>query len=190
MADFLLFSVLLVMAIAVFICVILSIIGIYFMISSCFMNYPPPVPSSGLLKEKALQDVCAYLQNKKGLTIMDLGSGWGTMLLPLAKRFPQHRFIGIEHAFFPYVVSKLRARKLPNLHFERGDIFKTDITGADVIYCFLMQKLMNDLTPYLKQNMHSGARLYSCRFYCPDWKPAATVSLGSKYDTYYLYIKD
>ena len=190
MSDLLLFLVLLAMVIAVLMIAILSIIGIYFMITSCFMRFPPPVPSSGLIKEKILADICAYLADKQNLTLKDLGSGWGTVLLPLAKRFPQHRFIGVEHAFLPYIISKLRARNLPNLHFERGDIFQTDLHNTDVIYCFLMQKLMEDLTPHLKQNMHSGARLYSCRFYCPDWKPAATVSLGSDYDTYYLYIKD
>ncbi len=187
MSDIWFYVLLLLIFIIAFIIFAVSIVAIYFFISSCFMHYPPPVPSSGRLKEKVLEDICTYLQDKEGLTFMDLGSGWGTMLLPLAKRFPQHRFIGVERAFTPYIVSVLRAHNLPNLHFEHGDIFKTDIKRCDVIFCFLMQKLMDDLTPHLKENLKSGAYVYSCRFTCPNWPPAHTVSLGTPYETYYVY---
>jgi hypothetical protein len=187
MSDILLYILLLLLLIIVLVIFVVSIVAIYFFISSCFMRYPPPIPSSGRLKDKVLEDICAYLQDKEGLTFMDLGSGWGTLLLPLAKRFPQHRFIGVERAFTPYAASVLRAHNLPNLHFEHGDIFKTDIKRCDVIFCFLMQKLMDGLTPRLKENLRSGAYVYSCRFTCPNWPPERTVSLGTPYETFYVY---
>lgn len=190
MSEFLFYStILFLIAVSVYV-LVLSLIAIYFMISSCFMHYAPPVPSSGPLKDKVLEDICRYLQAAENITFMDLGSGWGTLLIPLAKKFPQHRFIGIERAFLPYLLSKLRSGKLKNLTFLRGDIFDADISRADVVYCFLMQRLMDDLTPYLKQNLRKGALVYSCRFTCPDWQPEKTVSLGSTYETYYVYKKD
>lgn len=166
-----------------------SVMAIYFLISSCFMRYPPPIPSVGSLKMRILANICSYLRGKEGLTIMDLGSGWGTLLLPLAKRFPQHRFIGVERSFLPYIVSALRGHNLPNLHFEHSDIFQTDFKRGDIIFCFLMQKLMNDLTPVLRENIKPGTYVYSCRFTCPGWEPERTVSLGSAYKTFYIYRK-
>lgn len=169
---------------------VLSVVAIYFFISSGFMRYPPPIPSSGRLKEKVLADICTFLESRKNMVLMDLGSGWGTLLVPLAKRFPQHRFIGIERAFLPYIISTLRAYNLPNLKFERGDIFTTDISQADVVYCFLMQKIMNRLEPRLQKELKSGACVYSCRFPCPNWPPQQTVSFGNKFNTYFIYRKD
>ena len=169
---------------------VISLIAVYFFISSCFMQYPPPVPSSGRLKEKILENLREYLRQQKNMTVTDLGSGWGTLLLPLAKEFPQHRFIGVERAFTPYFCSKILTFRLKNLTFIRDDIFQTDISQTDIVYCFLMQKLMDDLTPFLRQNLKSGARVCSCRFTCPNWEPEKTVSLGTPYETYYVYKQD
>ena len=190
MTEFWLYSLIIFMAIVAFLVLLVSVVAIYFFISSCFMRYPPPIPSSGRLKEKVLEGIREYLQTSESMVFMDLGSGWGTLLIPLAKQFPQHRFVGVERVFMPYFFSKLRAHKLKNLSFIHGDIFKTDISQTDLVFCFLMQKLMNDLTPLLKKNLKSGARVCSCRFTCPDWEPEKTVSLGTDYETYYIYRKD
>ena len=92
-------------------------ITIYFAINSGFMRNAPPVPTSGKVKRAMLKNVAQILTKRKSQTIMDLGSGWGTLLLPLAQQFPNHNFIGIEHGWVPYLVSKFRARKMKNIKF-------------------------------------------------------------------------
>ena len=47
---------------------VISLIAVYFFISSCFMQYPPPVPSSGRLKEKILENLREYLRQQKNMT--------------------------------------------------------------------------------------------------------------------------
>ena len=144
MTNFWLCSLIILMTIVICLILLVSIVAIYFFVSSCFMRYPPPIPSSGQLKEKVLEGIREYLQNSDSMTFMDLGSGWGTLLIPLAKQFPQHRFIGVERVFVPYFFSKLRSHNLKNLSFIHGDIFKTDISQTDMVFCFLMQKLMTN----------------------------------------------
>ncbi len=190
MSEFWLCLLMIILAMATIFVLLISVVAGYFFISSCFMHYPPPVPSAGRLKEKVLAGIREYLRTGENMIFMDLGSGWGTLIIPLAKEFPQHKFIGVERVFFPYFCSKIRAHNLSNVSFIHGDIFKTDISQTDIVFCFLMQKLMNDLTPLLQQNLKSGARVMSCRFTCPNWQPERTESLGTAYETYYVYKKD
>ena len=96
-----------------FLMLVISLIGIasiYFMLNSQFMRNSPPVPSSGKVKIAMIEDVAQILKEKSDQLVMDLGSGWGTLLLPLAKKFPNHHFIGIEYGCIPYWVSKFRSR--------------------------------------------------------------------------------
>ena len=61
-------------------------------------------------------------KSKKSMTVIDLGSGWGTLLLPLARNFPQHKFIGYEISKLPFIVSTWRGRNYQNLMFYKKDI--------------------------------------------------------------------
>ena len=165
-----------------------SIVFIYFTISSGFMHSSPPVPSSGKVKEAMLADAVSYLtkQHQKQ-TIMDLGSGWGSLLLPLAKQFPEHTFIGIEYGYIPYIVSCLRAKKLKNIQFIRQDFFTSDISRADVIFLFLLTSTMAKLSAKCIAEAKHNAIAYVNRFPLQNKKPVKTVSFGSDYETYYVY---
>jgi len=185
--DIVLFLMLLLQGIFMLVISVLGLISIYFMINSGFMRTPPPVPSSGKIKTTMLQDVEKILSKRKNQVVMDLGSGWGTLLLPLAKKFPQHRFIGVEHGFLPCWISKLRARKMNNITFLRQDFFNTDISKADVIFLFLMTKLMNKIAAKCQSETRKGTLIYANRFPMKSIKPERKVSLGSKFYTYYVY---
>ena len=166
---------------------ITGIIVIYFMINSCCMHNSPPVPSSGKTKTAMIEDVTHLLNKKKNQVVMDLGSGWGTLLLPLAKKFPQHHFIGVEYGLLPYLVSKLRSRNLQNLTFYHQNFFNTDISKADVILMFLLSHVMPKISTKCQSEAKEGALLYANRFPIPNIKATHKISLGSKYDTYYIY---
>ncbi|MBO6281020.1 MAG: methyltransferase domain-containing protein [Alphaproteobacteria bacterium] len=166
---------------------IVSIVFIYFTVSSGFMHSSPPVPSCGKVKDAMLKDVAEYLRDKEGKIVMDLGSGWGTLLLPLAKQFPQHTFIGIEYGRIPYMVSCLRAKKYKNARFYRQNFFDTDISQADVIFLFLLNSTMAKLSNKCISEAKKGAYAYANRFPIQGKEPQKEVSLGSKYYTYYIY---
>lgn len=166
----------------------ISAMGIYLFVSSSFQKYAPPVRSSGKLKEAVLEDVSAQLEKAPdGQKIVDLGSGWGTLLLPLAKKFPNHQFIGVERAITPFVFSWFRARKIPNLQFIRDDFFKYDLSQTNVVVLFLIGFMMPRVTKKCLEELPKGAKVYASRFALTDVKADKTVELGSKMETYYVY---
>jgi hypothetical protein len=167
--------------------VVLGIIGTYLIIAGKFMHFSPPVPSSGKVKKKMLAHAAKYLEKKQNLTITDLGSGWGTLLLPLAKNFPSHRFIGYELAKLPYYTSKFRALKLQNIQIKRQDFFNADFSDIDVILCFLLPSAMQQCHDKILPNLKKGTIIYANRFPLPTIEPIETVSLGSDYETFYVY---
>ena len=173
-----------------FLMLVISFVGIasiYFMLNSKFMRNSPPVPSSGKVKVAMIDDVAQILKKKSDQLVMDLGSGWGTLLLPLAKKFPNHHFIGIEYGCIPYWVSKFRSRKMKNITFYRQDFLNSDVSKADIIFLFLLTKTMAKIKVKCQTETKEGALLYANRFSMPGMKPKREISLGSKYNTYYVY---
>ena len=167
--------------------VALSIIVAYFALNSTCMRNSPPVPSCGKTKWAIIADVSKVLSKRKKQVVMDLGSGWGTLLLPLAKKFPDHHFIGIEYGCIPYFVSKWRARKMKNVTFVRENFFDSDISKADILLTFLLNSTMAKITPKCLKEAKRGALVYAHRFPMKNIKEVRKVFLGSKYDTYYIY---
>ena len=167
--------------------VVLGVAGTYILVAGKVMRVSPPVPSSGRVKKAMLEDAAAFLQAHQNLTVVDLGSGWGTLLIPLAGKFPQHRFVGYELARLPYWFSRWRARNLLNLRFIRQDFFQADLSSSALVFCFLlpsaMQRCQDEIVPQLTR----GSRIYANRFALPDEIPTEVVSLGSAYETYYIY---
>ncbi len=171
-----------------FLVLLLSIIGIYFLVSSKGFQTAPPVPSSGQVKQALLNDISQQLQNCSTKTVVDLGSGWGTLLIPLAQKFPQHHFIGIEKAFFPYIISLCRTYRLKNIQFIRQDLFVYDISDADIVVVFLMKLLMPRITDKCQTEMKKDSLLYSNRFPLTNMNPSDKIIIHSDYETIYKYL--
>ena len=178
----LLFQIILILAIA-----LVSVIAFYLMLSSRFMCNAPPIPSTGKVKVAMLEDVAKVLKRRKTQVVMDLGSGWGTLLLPLAKKFPQHHFVGIEYAFIPYFVSKFRSRGMKNIVFYRQNFFNADISEANIIFLFLLNHVISKMSIKCQKETKKGTLFYVNRFPMKNVKLKKEISLGSKYDTYYIY---
>lgn len=167
---------------------LVSVIFAYLTVSAGFMHSSPAVPSHGRVKEAIINEAATILKDAQSQqTVMDLGSGWGTLLVPLAKKFPNHKFIGVECGFLPYQISVWRSRKLKNLVFLRYDFFKTDISKADLIFVFLLNSTMAKLTAKIKTEMKRESLVIANRFPMKDTQPHKEVNLGSKYYTYYVY---
>lgn len=165
-----------------------SIMGIYLLISSSFQKYAPPVRCSGRLKKMVLDEIIKLLENAPdGQQIVDLGSGWGTLLLPLAKRFPEHRFIGLERAFTPFYISSFRARKMPNLQFKRDDFFKYDLSQTNIVLMFLIGFMMPKVTTKCLKELPKGAKAVVVRFPFTDVTPDKVVDLGNDMEKLYIY---
>lgn len=102
-----------------------------------FITGVPPHPSGAA--EAA--DVIALLREAKlpaDAIIYDLGCGWGSLIVALARAFPPAQVCGVEMSPLPCWIARLRTRKLSRVTVTRGDFHRCDLTDADAVTCYLM----------------------------------------------------
>jgi len=133
----------------------------------------PPMSSSAaeaaavvtLLKSAGLPD---------GAVVYDLGSGWGSLVIALARAFPDAQVRGIEISPLAYWVSRLRARNLPNVVLRRGNFYAGDLTDAQAVTCYLMIETMPKLASFLDRALAPGTPVVSLSFWFRDRDVAAS----------------
>ena len=144
--------------------------------SSCG-KYPPFIPSFGAMRRQCLAEAEQYLiQERRPLKIVDLGSGDGRLLLPLAGRFPQHSFCGIEWEWALWKISSFRARQKKNIHFLKQNFMTANLSDFDVVLCFLSNELSGDLSKKLLRELKPGSIIISSAFVLKELKPQKTIS--------------
>jgi len=153
----------------------------------------PPMPSNAKAKAELLHQVQQLAEEREGLTLVDLGSGWGHLVLSLARRFPQHRVVGYELSFFPWLVNWLLKMllRLENLNVYHKDFLKADWSGSDVLVCYLMPPTMQKLAREFQQRQQSPTWLISHYFGLPGYHPVDRVELKDLYQSpIYVYCLD
>lgn len=73
---------------------------------------------------KMLELYCERAQLQDGQRILDLGCGWGSLSLYLAKRYPRSRILGISNSNTQReaIMEMARQRDLPNLQIKTCDV--------------------------------------------------------------------
>lgn len=129
-----------------------------------------------------------WLPDQTGLSVMDLGSGTGSFLAPLARLRPDWRLHGIEAAPLPAWLARRRLRKHSNARPLRGDFWHCSLAEHDVVYAFLSPVPMPRLWQKARREMKAGSWLVSNSFEVPGVKPVATLRTGDARDTHlYCY---
>lgn len=141
----------------------------------------PPMPSIGRAPEAML----AMVPESPGGAIVDMGSGWGTLAIRFARRFPHIRVVGYEVSFFPWLVSVLLARlmRLQNLRFHRRDFREADLEGVAVVLCYLMPGGMQAVQQRLAHDPGSVRWVISHCFALRGREPEAVKELPDLYAT-------
>ncbi|HET6669805.1 MAG TPA: methyltransferase domain-containing protein [Pyrinomonadaceae bacterium] len=129
---------------------------------------------------------------KQGDVIYDLGSGDGRIPIAAAKQFGI-RAVGIE--IDPKLITEAEANARSAgveqlVRFRNEDMFRIDVSEANVVTLYLSEKLNVLLRPKLLRELRPGARIISHDFRMGDWKPEQTVRVpwGKLYRTVYLWI--
>lgn len=100
--------------------------------------------------------------------IYELGSGWGSLVVALARAFPDAEVRGVEMSPLPYWVARLRTRTLANVTLSRGDFFKADLADADAVTCYLMIRTMPKVASLLDRSLRPGTPVVSLSFWFRD----------------------
>ena len=93
-----------------------------------------PRPETELLVDCALEFLS---KSKDDLKIIDFCTGSGCILLSIAKKFPNHEYIGIDKSKIAIKTAKKNRELLglKNVQFFNHDIFKYNQSKADLILC-------------------------------------------------------
>ena len=139
---------------------------------STFRTQVPYYPSG----QRAWDAVAGVLPQDRPVTMIDIGSGLGGLVLDLARRRPDSTFAGIELAPLPWLVSALRAQFAGgNARFVRGDYEELDFGHYDVVFAYLSPAAMDALWRKASAEMRPGALLLSYEFAIAAKAPDLTI---------------
>jgi len=132
---------------------------------------------------------------KPGETFYDLGSGDGRTVIMAAKDFGA-KAVGIE---LREDLAKKALNNICELGLERrvqilqDDIFKVDLTSADVVFLYLTTSANEKIKPKLESELRAGTRVVSHDYEVLGWKPSRIDNfcenprLGYPSHTIYVY---
>jgi SAM-dependent methyltransferase len=112
--------------------------------------------------------------------VLDLGCGFGGVLLALRRLRPQLRVVGLELAPLPSCLAKLRTRGDANSTVQRKDFWKEDFGAYDVVYAFLSPEPMEQLWAKVRTQMRPGALFISNTFLVPGVPPDLTLPIAPR----------
>jgi predicted RNA methylase len=150
---------------------------------------PSPMP--------VVQHMLELANLKPGEILFDLGSGDGRAVIMAAKTFGA-RAVGVE------MREDLAKRAVNVIHdnglsdrvtIVNGDMFKVDLTSADVVYLYLTTSANEKVKPKMEAELKKGVRVVSHDYEVVGWKPVKVdnfvenPSLGYPSHTIYLYHK-
>lgn len=136
-----------------------------------------PTPSLPAIRQKAIA-MLAEITDRKGVyNIADLGSGWGGMLMKLARAYPCSRVTGYEISPFPFLFSRVVSLFFLNrMNVSQQDFWSRDWAGFDIIFCYLSRYHMDRLKENASK-LQSGAIIISCSFPIEGWEPKRMESV-------------
>ncbi|MBS1189161.1 MAG: hypothetical protein H6R10_953 [Rhodocyclaceae bacterium] len=108
------------------------------------------------------------LASRPQMRFADLGAGIGSTVAPLARRFPEGRFVGVENAPLTWAAGWLRSRSRSNVEWRWRDLWQTDLKDFDVVYAFLSPAPMAALWQKVRSEMKPGSLFVSNSFPVPE----------------------
>ena len=136
--------------------------AIYSFIKGKCGQFAPYVPSVGESKAQMLDWARQKLQSaSQSLTVVDLGSGTGSLLIPLAREFPQHRFIGLEWDSVPLLIAILKSLHLKNIEWHHQNFMDCSYAEADIIFCYILKTMRERIGKKLSQEIKSDCLVIS-----------------------------
>lgn len=141
-----------------------------------FVFGAPWVPTP---KEK-VRRMMQLAEAKPGETMMDLGSGDGSVLIIAAKEFGMNA-IGYEINPVLRLYAKIWARLVgvgDKVSVRRGNFFTIDLPKTDIVSFYLLDTTIKKLEPRLTRDLPKGTRVVSRDFQIwawPEWKTDGTL---------------
>lgn len=146
----------------------------------------PPMPTTAKVRDAIFDLIPAGFDG----SVAELGAGWGSLAIALARRLPAAQIIAVERSPVPWLVAwtAQAVLRLPNLAIRRGNFFQTPLDDVELVVCYLMGDAMRRLGPKLRAELRPGSLIISNTFALPGWEPERVIEVADMYHTrVYLY---
>jgi len=127
-------------------------------------------------KQEVIDTIIDNIKPTKGQVIYELGAGTANFLQGVEARYPETKLIGIENSFYPYLLAKMKLRKLQSkINLKRENLYQTDLRDASFIYCYLIPTMMPKLSDKIQKECRPGTTVISYIFSIPNLPIRKTI---------------
>lgn len=136
-------------------------------------------------KKKDIERFIKIANIKQGQTMYDLGCGDGRLVMAASRAGADAR--GLEISLIPYLLAKIKSIGYsPNLKLKiyYKNLWKYDLSDADVIYVWLMPAAMPKLKKKFEAELKPGTKVVAYIWPIKGWKPIKTDKQKGGADIY------
>jgi len=146
-----------------------GLIVLFFLLWSIITLFFTRVPWAPTPKD-VIELIFQELDIKPGQKIYDLGCGDARVLIEANKYGAD--CVGYELSLWVYARAKFKIwLKNSKTKIYRKNFFKQDLSSADIIFCFLLSKVMPKVQKKLKSNLKQNTTIVTYAFSLPNYKP-------------------
>ena len=149
-----------------------------------FMDHAPSIAAGPKSRKAVIEEISKNFPNAK--TLIDIGSGWGTMALAISKKIPKLKVSGIEIMFAPFSLAYIMSLFKKNVKFVFGDAFKyLKDNKFDIGIAYLLTSEMRDVEKFLS----NFKVLLALDFPMPGIEPTRKIKLHKDFiRQHWLYV--
>jgi len=120
---------------------------------------------------------------------VDLGCGDGRIVFRAEKEFGAIAE-GYEISVFVWLLAQSnRILKRAKSKIYRRNFFTADLSKADVVFCYLLPEVMQELVPKFQKELKKGARIISASFSLPGWQARKIYPKEGRAGKVFIYKK-
>lgn len=123
------------------------------------------------------------IERERSTSLIELGAGIGSVVVPLATRHPHLKITALEHAPLPWLILRWRCRTLGNVEIVRQNLWQHDLAPYPIAFAFLSPLVMARLAAKVNAEMKPGSVLISSSFPIPNWPSDITSTLDDRRQT-------
>lgn len=123
-------------------------------------------------------------------TFLDMGSGYGSLVLNLAKRAPEWHIVGLELSPTPWIISQMRSigKNFGNYSFFLGDAHTWNLRNYDMIFINQNKRIVAQWETGLARRLLPGTLLVILNNKLPRIHTSSSIAVDDR-NTLYLYRK-
>jgi len=139
---------------------------------------------------KVIKRVLKEAELNSGESFYDLGCGSGKVLFEAHKTYGC-KAIGYELNLPVFLLAKFKVfifGKSRDIKIHFKNFLNQDLSGANVIFCYLTPRLMRKLKQkFSRESPKKGTRIISYSFSIKGWQPKKVIKIDPKTPRIYIY---